>query len=195
MTNNIKNISVVILAGGRGSRMQGKDKGLIKWQNKPLIEHILEYFSENPDNNVGEIIINANRNEKSYEKYGHLVIKDNLDNFQGPLAGILSAMEQCKHNFLLCLPCDSPHPPEAITERLMQCLENNASLCAICHDGKREQFLFSLISCSAKPQLEHFLTTGKRKVQDFYHQLNASICDFSDQSDKFKNFNTQDDMK
>jgi len=195
MTINTKNISVVILAGGKGSRMQGKDKGLIKWQNKPLIEHILDQILNNSPEKVGEIFISANRNEDFYKKFGHKVIKDKFNNFQGPLAGILSAMEQCKYNFLLCLPCDSPRPPEELTERLMQCLQNNSSLCAICFDGKREQPLFSLISCAAKPQLETFLSEGKRKVHDFFHQLDVAVCDFSDQADRFENFNTQDDMK
>ena len=191
MSIDIKNISVVILAGGRGSRMQGQDKGLIKWKNRPLIEHVLKNLPEN----VGEIIISANRNEKNYKKLGHKVINDKINNFQGPLAGILSAMEQCKHDFLLCLPCDSPRPPEALTERLMQCLQNNSSLCAICFDGKREQALFSLISCALKPQLETFLSDGKRKVSDFFHQQGATVCDFSDQAERFENFNTPDDLK
>lgn len=171
--------------------MQGQDKGLIKWRNKPLIEHVLENLPEN----IGEIIINANRNEDFYQKFGHKVINDSIIDFQGPLAGILAAMEQCKYNFLLCLPCDSPRLPEELTERLTQCLQNNSRLCAICHDGKREQPLFSLISCDAKPQLEAFLSAGKRKVLDFFQQMDAAVCDFSDQADKFKNFNTQDDMQ
>ena len=171
--------------------MQGQDKGLIKWHDKHLIEHILENLPEN----VGEIIINANRNEDFYKKYGHPVIKDNSADFQGPLAGILSAMTQCKYNYLLCLPCDSPRPPKDLTERLMQCLQNSSSVCAICHDGKREQPLFSLICCDAKPQLETFLSEGKRKVHDFFHLLNASVCDFSDQAERFENFNTEDDLK
>jgi len=195
MSINIKNISVVILAGGRGSRMQGKDKGLIKWHDKPLIEHVLEHILKNSPENVSEIIISANRNEDLYKKFGHKVIKDNINNFQGPLAGILSAMEQCKNNFLLFLPCDSPRPPDALTELLMQCLQYNSLLCAICHDGKREQPLFSLISCATKPLLEAYLNEGKRKVHDFFHQLDATICDFSDPGDKFNNFNTQDDLK
>jgi molybdenum cofactor guanylyltransferase len=190
MNISIKNISVVILAGGRGSRMQGQDKGLIKWQNKTLIEHVLENISAN----VGEIIINANRNEDFYKKFNCRVIKDSTDSFQGPLAGILSAMEQCKYDYLLCLPCDCPRPPEELTERLMQCLQNSSSLCAICHDGKREQALFCLISCAAKPQLKAFLSTDKRKVHDFFQRMNAAVCDFSDQADRFKNFNTPDDI-
>ena len=171
--------------------MHGQDKGLIKWKNKALIEHVLENLPEN----VGEILINANRNENFYKKFGFKVIKDNFDDFQGPLAGILSAMGQCKYNYLLCLPCDCPRPPEDLTERLMRCLQNNSSLSAICYDGKREQPLFSLISCAAKPLLESFLRNGNRKAHDFFNQLETTVCDFSDQTDRFKNFNTQDDLK
>ena len=171
--------------------MQGQDKGLILWQEKALIEHILDSLPKDID----EIIINANRNENLYKKYGHKVIKDNLKDFQGPLAGILSSMKHCKHNYLLCVPCDSPRPPEELTERLITCLQSHSSLCAMSYDGKREQPLFSLISCDAKPLLENYLIQGKRKVLDFFHLINASVCDFSDQANRFKNFNTQDDLK
>ena len=185
-----ENISTVILAGGRGRRMQNQDKGLIEWQGKTLIEHILSYISSQCD----EIIINANRNLQRYNELGLILVSDEIDDYQGPLVGILSAMKICQHNYLLCLPCDSPHPPEQLTTRLINCLQSTNALCAIAHDGQRLQPLFSLMSCSIKDQLETFLNEGHRKVHDFFLSLDPVICDFSDQRARFRNFNTPDDL-
>jgi molybdopterin-guanine dinucleotide biosynthesis protein len=185
-----KNISIVILAGGQGRRMQNQDKGLLQWQNKLLIEHVLDHLSNKSD----DIIINANRNIEIYNKYGYKVINDSIDGYQGPLVGIFSAMQQSTHDFLLCVPCDSPAPPENLAERLMQCMLDKKTKSAICHDGNRTQPLFSLLSCSLKNQLGEFLNQGNRKVHDFFNQTNTAICDFSDQSNRFHNFNTPDDM-
>ncbi|MFW2373961.1 MAG: molybdenum cofactor guanylyltransferase MobA [Gammaproteobacteria bacterium] len=181
----------VILAGGRGTRMSGLDKGLIEWQGKPLIEHILSQL----ECGSSDIMINANRNIPNYRNYGHTIISDTLDDYQGPLAGILSAMLQCKHDYLLCLPCDSPSPPQKLAQRLMQCIDNEHKNTAICHDGTRLQPLFAMIHCDEQQRLIEFLSSGKRRVHDFFQQLDPAICDFSDQPDHFYNFNTADDMK
>lgn len=184
-------ICTVILAGGQGKRMQGEDKGLIEWQGKPLIEHILQRLT----GEYGQILINANRNIARYEKYNYPVISDSMSNFQGPLAGILSAMQHCKQDYLLCIPCDSPHPPENMLQRLQQCLQDSNASCALCHDGERLQPLFALLSCQLQASLKDFLQRGERKVHVFFQQQSPAICDFSDQPDRFHNFNTPDDLQ
>ncbi|TNF37060.1 MAG: molybdenum cofactor guanylyltransferase [Gammaproteobacteria bacterium] len=181
----------VILAGGRGSRMQGQDKGLLDWQGKPLIEHILAAL----DDDYQPIMINANRNLERYRQYGHQVISDTLDDYQGPLIGLLSAMQHCSQDYILCLPCDSPRPPTELLSRLHRCLSQQQRNSAICFDGQRLQPLFALLACSLQSELQAFLDSGKRKVHDFFHQLDPAICDFSDQPECFHNFNTPDDMQ
>ena len=184
-------ISMVILAGGLGRRMNNQDKGLIEWQDKRLVEHILSHMGLQ----CGEIIINANRNMERYAELGFPIVSDEIDGYQGPLAGILSAMKYCHNDYLLCLPCDSPRPPAKLVQQLTQCLHASGALCATAHDGQRLQPLFSLLSCSVQEKLENFLNSGQRKVHDFFLSLEPAICDFSDQSDHFKNFNTPDDLK
>lgn len=183
-------ICTVILAGGRGRRMQGQDKGLIEWQNRPLIEHVLSQLDSSKN-----IIINANRNLDHYKNYGHPVVNDSLDNYQGPLVGILAAMNICQQDYLLCLPCDSPLPPENLAERLYECMQKKQAQAAIAYDGERTQPLFSLLKCSVRQQLVDFLDQGNRKVHDFFNQLDAVLCDFSDQTSRFHNFNSPEDMK
>lgn len=190
MTLKAEQISIVILAGGLGRRMQHQDKGLLEWQNKKLVEHILATIRTQ----CGEIIINANRNLEDYASFGYPVVTDEIEDYQGPLVGILSAMKICKNDYLLCLPCDSPQPPEMLTTRLINCIQSRSAVCASAHDGNRLQPLFSLMSCAIQPQLETFLTNGQRKVHDFFLSLDPVICDFSDQAARFRNFNTPDDL-
>jgi len=171
--------------------MSGLDKGLMEWDGKPLIEHILSQL----DSGDSDIMINTNRNIPNYESYGHPIISDTLDDYQGPLAGILSAMLHCKRDYLLCLPCDSPRPPLSLAQLLMQCIDYEHKSTAICHDGTRLQPLFAMIHCTEQQRLIEFLSTGRRKVHDFFLQLDPAICDFSDQADHFHNFNTPADMK
>ena len=190
MSLDSNNICTVILAGGRGRRMQGQDKGLIEWQNKPLIEHVLMQLGAHHHC----LMISANRNQARYAQYGYDIISDTIDDFQGPLIGILSAFKHTNKDYLLCVPCDSPEPPSQLLERLTQCLSEHQALCAICHDGERLQPLFSLMSRELMPQLESFIQQGKRKVHDFFLQTNPVICDFSDQANHFRNFNQPEDM-
>jgi molybdenum cofactor guanylyltransferase len=189
MTFNTSNITIVILAGGRGTRVGGIDKGLMLWRDKPLIEHILACLPK-----TSPILISANRNIERYQQYGLPVIADALADYQGPLAGILSAMKQCKTDYLLCLPCDSPQPPAELIAHLWRCLSVNHKSCAICHDGERMQPLFALMSLTLQPQLETWLAAGQRKVEKFFLEMDAAVCDFSDQPQCFHNFNTPEDM-
>ena len=80
---SLQDLTAVILAGGRGRRMGGSDKGLVELEGRPLIAHILNVIAPQ----VGTVLINANRNAKQYEAFGYPVVSDTLDGFQGPLAG------------------------------------------------------------------------------------------------------------
>ncbi len=187
-------VTVLILAGGRGQRMQGVDKGLMIWRNMPMIEHVIQHLNL-PDS---KIIISANRNINAYKKYAHNVIRDNTINgqesFQGPLAGIYSAMNASTTPYLLCVPCDSPMPPDNLLENLANGLIKQQKRAALCHDGVRLQPLFSLLACETKQTLQNFLCSGNRRVHDFFSLLDPAVCDFSSQKDRFNNFNRPDDL-
>lgn len=184
-------ITTLILAGGRGQRMQGADKGLMQWQGKTMIEHLIDQLQLTQD----QFIISANRNISQYQQYTSQVIADDIDDFQGPLAGILSAMQHCHTDYLLCLPCDSPAPPENLQLNLWQCMQQQHKQAAVSHDGDRLQPLFSLMHCQYEPLLNDFMQQGKRKVHEFIHLLDPAICDFSAQKNAFTNFNCADDMQ
>jgi len=192
MQNPIEhNITYLILAGGRGQRMNGVDKGLMLWKNRPMIEHVLEQLNAPAE----KVIISANRNLKNYKQYASHVIEDSLSDFQGPLSGILSAMQACDTEYLLCTPCDSPNPPHDMLIHLYECMQSQQKTSAVCHDGERLQPLFALISCTHENLLNEFIQQGRRKVHDFIQLIDPAICDFSKQKDHFNNFNQPDDMQ
>jgi len=184
-------VSYLILAGGQGQRMNNKDKGLMLWQGKPMIEHLMARLNAPRE----KIIISANRNLDTYKQYANTVITDSIEGFQGPLVGILSAMQVCPTPFILCAPCDSPRPPDNLLTELWQCMQQQQKKAALCHDGDRLQPLFSLLSCHYQLPLKDFLQQGGRKVHDFMQRVDPAICDFSAQKEHFENFNQPADMK
>ncbi|GAA0426451.1 molybdenum cofactor guanylyltransferase [Cocleimonas flava] len=186
MTINKNQITAVILAGGKGSRLGGQDKGLVDYQNKPLIEHVLEKIEPQ----VGQIIINANRNQDEYAKFKHPVISDELSDFQGPLAGFLTGMKTCNTDYILTLPCDGPDLPDDLVSRLISEVQNNNIVVA--HDGKRLQPVHALIPTSLIESLEDFLANGDRKIDLWYAQHSMATADFSDKPEVFFNVNTEE---
>ncbi len=179
-------ITAVILSGGKGSRLGGQDKGLVYYQNKLLIQHVLDKIIPQ----VGHIIINANRNQEKYATLGYPVISDELHDFQGPLAGFLTGMRSCKTDYILTLPCDGPDLPNDLVSRLInEAKENNI---VVAHDGERLQPVYALIPTSLIKSLEDFLANGDRKIDLWYAQNPMAIADFSDKPEVFFNINTEE---
>jgi len=189
MPINRQQITAVVLAGGKGSRLGGVDKGLVELNNLSLVEHLINRIQPQ----VNEIIISANRNIETYSTFGFPVFKDDIGDFAGPLAGILKALTQCKNEWLLCVPADSPFIPDDLALRL--CQEIRDKKIAIPHDGKYLQPTFALIHKSLAPSLENFLQQGERKARVWMQQKEHVIVDFSSQANAFININTEDELK
>lgn len=188
MPINPLDINAVILAGGQGSRLGGLDKGLIEFNKRPLIQHVIERIQQQ----VSNIIISANRNISDYANFGFEVYEDDIPDFAGPLAGILKALEHCQNEWLLIVPSDSPFIPYDLAQRLGDNIENNKV--AIPHDGKHLHPTFALIHKSLSSSLKDFLQQGERKARVWMQQQEHTIIDFSDQADAFININTEDDL-
>jgi len=179
----------IILAGGQANRMQGRDKGLLRLDGRPLIEYVITALQPQ----VGCIVINANRNLETYRAYGLPVISDRLDDYQGPLAGFASVMAAVDSGFILTLPCDGPRLARDYVARFIDC--HNASGASICvaFDGERLQPVHALIRTDLSASLERFLAQGERKIDRWYAQHEFESTDFSDNIDMFRNINTPED--
>jgi len=184
------NITAVVLAGGRGRRLGGQDKGLMDLDGKPLIEHILELVTPQ----VSAVIINANRNQQVYEDLGHPVISDNMADYQGPLAGFAVALAACNTDYIMTLPCDGPYVPVDLVSRLSAAMKDNDAELAVAYDGQRMQPVYALIPRSLLGSLQEFLDAGDRKIDLWYARHNTALADFSDVIDTFFNINTEDDL-
>ena len=187
-----KNLTGIVLAGGRGSRMGGQDKGLIKINNKYLINHIISIL--NPQ--VDKLFISANRNQSLYEKLTNCpVFSDNFGNFEGPLAGILSGLQIAQTEYVFFVPCDSPLLTPNLAQRLFEALiQDNASI-SVAHDGERVQAMFAVMKKELVIDLSAFLASGQRKTQYWYRQQKVVEVDFSDTPDIFLNINTPEQYK
>jgi molybdenum cofactor guanylyltransferase len=184
-----ENITGVILAGGRGRRMGGVDKGLIDLNDRPLIEHVIDAIS----GQVRTLLINANRNLVQYQRFGYPVIADSLSDFQGPLAGFLAAMETAQTPYIVTVPCDGPLLAGDLVNRLQAALERESAEIAVAHDGQRMQPVYALIPVELKQSLQAYLEGGDRKIDLWYARHRVAHADFSDLPTSFVNINTEDE--
>ncbi|MEJ2692286.1 MAG: molybdenum cofactor guanylyltransferase MobA [Candidatus Thiodiazotropha sp.] len=182
-------ITGVILAGGRGRRMGGVDKGLIELNGRPLIEHVIDAIS----GQVRTLLINANRNLVQYQRFGYPVIADSISDFQGPLAGFLAAMETAQTPYIVTVPCDGPLLAGNLVSRLEAALERESAEIAVAHDGQRMQPVYALIPIELKQSLLAYLEGGDRKIDLWYARHRVAHADFSDLPASFININTEDE--
>lgn len=158
-------ITGLILAGGRGSRMGGVDKGLQTFQGIPLAMHALLRLSPQ----VAEIMVNANRNLAAYESMGVPVWPDGIPDFPGPLAGFIAGLERCETEYLVTVPCDTPLFPLDMVERLAAALEEahaDIAMVATQEDGvTRTQPVFCLLKTSLLRSLLTFVNCGQGKIE------------------------------
>ncbi|MBV7482911.1 molybdenum cofactor guanylyltransferase MobA [Bordetella sp. BOR01] len=182
-------ITGLILAGGRGSRMGGVDKGLQNYLGMPMAVHALLRLSPQ----VGQAMINANRNLGAYEAMGVPVWPDNLPDFAGPLAGLAVGLERCETPYLVTVPCDCPRFPDNLVDRLAQELAAHGAdiaMAATLQDGTlRTQPVFCLLKTSLLPSLLAFLQSGQRKI-DAWTAQHACIEVRFDDAQAFAGANT-----
>ena len=181
-------ITGLILAGGAGRRVAGRDKGLIDWHGKPLVEHVARRLRPQ----VGQLIISCNRNVTAYRKLANKTVVDSRRDFQGPLAGLEAASSHIETPFLVIVACDTPMLPNDLVLRLLAPLVKTASHPArisYAHDGQRDQYLCAAISRHCLPSLSAYLDEGHRTVHHWYQNHDAIAVDFADQAALFRNFN------
>ena len=187
---NRQDITGVVLAGGRATRWDGRDKGLIQVSGRPMISHVLDALAPQ----VERIIINANRNLDEYRAFGLPVVTDASRDFLGPLAGIASGMAAARTEWVAITPCDSPLlAADCVGRLVLACEDDERTDIAVAHDGDRIQPVFALIRRALLDDLDAFLESGGRKIDRWYGQQRMQLVDFSDNPDNFLNINRRED--
>ena len=186
-------LSVAILAGGEGSRMGYRNKALVSFRKKPMIEHILERAASQ----ARDTIIVANQDIDQFANYPGIVVSDSVADKNctaGPLAGMEAALQVCQTPFMLVLPCDSPFLPHDLGVRLGEAMFSHSTGVAVACDGLRMHSVFCLLKITVLSSLRKFLASGERKILKWFEKVQYCTCDFSGQSSAFININTMDEL-
>jgi molybdopterin-guanine dinucleotide biosynthesis protein A len=178
--------SAIILSGGKSTRMNGEDKGLILFQKKPLIEHVISRLA--PQTN--EIIISANREIEVYETFGYSVLQDATNSFLGPLAGFLLGLTHAKQDYVLTVPCDSPLLPLNLAQRLYDGMTETNSDIAIARSNGITHPVICLMKKNLLPSLQTYMVRGERKVGAWQKSQTYCEVEFSDCGNAFANLNS-----
>jgi molybdopterin-guanine dinucleotide biosynthesis protein A len=183
-------VTGIILAGGKGRRMGGVDKGLRLLRGRPLAEWVLERLAPQVD----EVLINANQNADSYAALGCRVVGDTIGGFAGPLAGLQSGLAQARHELVVTVPCDSPFMPRDLVARLHAGLAAAGADLAVAKTGAQPHPVFCLCHRRLLPDLSSFLEGGGRKIDAWYAGLKVAEVPFDDEAAAFTNINTAEEL-
>lgn len=182
----------MVLAGGEGRRMGGRDKGLEPFAGLPLVGHVVKRL----EGRVAELLINANRNADAYRFFADRVIADLVmdaaeGGFNGPLMGIYSGLRAANTPWLLVVPCDSPALPNDLVARLVKGIGQHDI--AVAFDGERLHPVVALLRTSLADDLSATLAEGERKIDRWYARHHWCKVDMSDSPEAFANLNTEEE--
>jgi molybdopterin-guanine dinucleotide biosynthesis protein A len=184
-------ITGLILSGGRGTRMDGRDKGLELLNGKPLVAHAISRI----DPQVGRLVLSVNRNRDRYAEFGLEMVSDQSGTFDGPLAGILSAMQNCTSPWLMSVPCDTPYLPENLVARLVAGLQmTEGSVIAYPRTGDQVHPACMLLHTGLRDSLANYLHSGGRKIDRWACAEGLVEVDFADHFESFNNINTAEEL-
>jgi len=181
-------VTGIVLAGGQGRRMGGVDKGLQLLHGKPMVAAVIARLAPQVD----EILINANQNRESYERFGYRVVPDDIGGYAGPLAGLHACLKVVSSKLVLTVPCDSPFLPPDLFVRLESAIGNQDL--AVARTGDQPHPVFSLVRVSVLDHLSKFLAAGGRKIDAWYATLKVVEVPFDDEADAFRNINTREEL-
>ena len=200
-TTVLTDITGLVLAGGRGTRMGGLDKGLQPFGSMTLAEHALARLQAQKGGPLGGLLLNANRNQAQYAAigaaYAAKVVADETPDFAGPLAGVLAGLAQCQTRYMLTVPCDSPLFPADLAARLLHRLHTAQADIAMVA-APDPQPVFCLLAVSLRDHLRTFMQQGGRKFSAWAHLHATVLVPFDQPGDTplaFANANTLDELR
>lgn len=165
-------VTGLILAGGQGKRMGGRDKGLVAYEGRPMVDHVITRIAPQVD----ALLISANRNLDDYARRGYPVLTDTLPGFQGPLAGVLAGMQAAGNEWMLTVPCDMPHLPGGLVQGLLEARRDFSIVVA--EDDARTHPAVMLIHGSLAEHLAAYLARGGRSLHGFQEEMGFAAAMF-----------------
>ncbi|MFJ4351291.1 molybdenum cofactor guanylyltransferase MobA [Pseudomonas sp. NPDC089428] len=179
--------SVLILAGGRGQRMGGRDKGLLEWRGEPLVAHIQRTVRPLSD----DLVISCNRNQQTYKAYADQLVGDAEADFPGPLAGVIAGLQVARHEWVVLLACDAPLVDKVLIDSLRQLAVTGDSV-AMVRQGGFWQPMFSVLPRRVLPVLEQAWLAGERSLQKALLREAVQGLECAEDDPRLSNFNSPD---
>lgn len=183
--------SILLLAGGQGQRMGGRDKGLIEWRGEPLIQHLHRLARPLTD----DLIISCNRNLERYAAYADRLVQDNNDDYNGPFAGIRAGLPLARHDYLLVLPCDVPQVDAALLQALLETAYAHPGQPVMVRDGEHWQPLLCIIPTQHAEAIEAAWQVGERSPRRVMERLNGVALQCEANDPRLANLNTPELLK
>ncbi len=187
-------VTGLILAGGRGARLGGADKGLLPLTSQPLVQHVFERLAPQ----VRTVLLSANRNHARYRALGFAPLDDGPYPYAGPLAGLRAGLRACDTPWLLAVACDLPRLPLDLCARLLAAAPRKDARARVPFDGTRHQYACVLLPASALAAIEDNLKNGRHSLQALFATTGWLSVDFSrdaQRQDAFANLNTLADFE
>jgi len=185
MSDALPSCSVLILAGGRGQRMGGRDKGLLEWHGEPLVAHIHRSVRPLSD----DLVISCNRNQQVYAAYADQLVGDAEADFPGPLAGVIAGLKVARHEWVVLLACDAPLVDQALVNALREvALSSNGA--AMVRQGRYWQPMFSVLPRRVLPTLEQAWAAGERSLQKALLRETVQGFECAEDDRRLSNFNS-----
>ena len=183
-------ICTIVLSGGRGSRLNHQDKGLVEWQQRPLIHYVIDKVQAQTQ----QLIISCNRNRDHYQSFGFECVSDTNDEFLGPLAGLSAAQESVKQPYCLVCCCDTPLLPSNLATTLLAAMVETDSEAAYPVTEERAHYLPLLVKTDLLSSIEAYLQSGRGSVRGWLQPFRVTEVDFSGREANFININTEQEL-
>ncbi|MEF9673659.1 molybdenum cofactor guanylyltransferase MobA [Pseudomonas sp. PCH446] len=183
----VNDLSILLLAGGRGQRMGGQDKGLLDWRGQPLIAHLHAVARPFTD----DLIISCNRNRERYAAYADRLVNDDSDDFPGPLAGIRAGLAAARHGHLLVLPCDVPQIDASLLTAMLDAVRRDPTRPLMLRQGEHWEPLVCVIPTAHAGVFESAWALGERSPRKVMLQLQAQALQCPPDDPRLANLNTR----
>lgn len=182
----LANCSILLLAGGRGQRMGGQDKGLVEWHGKPLIAWPHRIARPLTD----DLLVSCNRNHQRYAAFADRVVSDNEPDFPGPLAGIRAGLAAARHHWLMTVPCDAPLIDGALLAALYEAARAEPNIPVMVRRGEQWEPLFCVIPISLACAIEEAWRAGERSNRKILLTLQARALELANNDPRLANLNS-----
>lgn len=188
MADNRFRIDGGIIAGGLGTRMGGVDKGLLSWHEACFAEHIASKLRPH----CNQLLINCNRNFDRYAVWADQVIRDDTQDYNGPLEGLKVLLRASTANYMLLSPCDTPRIPADYAPRMLATWRKYPGQLIAVKAADRIHPLHLLVPTRLHESISDYLLSGERRMMRWLEGQQVQYCDFSAEADCFTNVNSHE---